>query len=143
MVRDKIFLMKRNLTILFILLVGVIAGSYFFITYSGQDAGTQKPAATLTASELYEQYAADEDSGNQQFLGNILEVSGTVIDKLEDEEGAPVLVLGQQGEMSGVMCTLSGPALPDDIALGDDITVRGRCTGMLSDVVLNECRIIK
>lgn len=135
--------MKRTLTILFVLLVVVIAGAYFFISYSGQDAGTQKPAATLTAQELYEQYARDEEAGNQQFLGNILEVTGTVIDKMEDEEGAPVLILGQPGEMTGVMCTLSGENTAKDITPGDQVTVRGRCTGMLSDVVLNECRIIK
>jgi len=135
--------MKRTLTILFILFVAVVAGAYFFLTYSGQDAGTQKPTASLTAQELYEQYAQDEQAGNQQFLGNILEVSGTVIDQLEDEEGAQVVVLGQPGEMSGVMCTLSGEAPPADISPGDQSTARGRCTGMLSDVVLNECRIIE
>jgi hypothetical protein len=47
--------------------------------------------------------------------------------------------------MSGVICTFHGIAQPssNEIKEGEIITVRGVCSGMLMDVLLNDCVIAK
>lgn len=134
--------MKKLFIALIVLALVILAGTYFFFNYSGKAAGKLKADHQIDAVALYEAYSSDETAGNQKYLDKILEVRGAIIDKMEDEQGSVVLILGVPNAMSGVMCTLIPDERADDRQVGDSVSVRGRCTGMLTDVVLNQCVIL-
>lgn len=135
--------MKKLFIALIVLALVILAGTYFFLNYSGKVAGKLKADYQIDAVALYEAYGSDETAGNQKYLDKILEVKGAIIDKMEDEQGSVVLILGAPNAMSGVMCTLVPDEWAEDRQVGDSVAVRGRCTGMLTDVVLNQCVILQ
>ena len=138
--------MKKILKIVFGSLLAVLLillGGWLFLNYAPQK-GTDKKAIDmrLEAAALYEDFAADESAGNHKYIGKILQVKGVVGEKLVDENQAPVIVLRESDAMAGVMCTLlkDQQAAFDNASVGQNITIKGKCNGMLMDVVLDEGR---
>lgn len=124
------------LVVLFLLM-----GTWLYLNYAPQKSTKRKTAdATLTAVDLYAAFQADEAAANQRYIGQIIEVKGVIGEKLIDENQAPVLVLRPPGTMAGVMCTLlkGQQEAFDALAVSDSVVVKGKCNGMLMDVVLDE-----
>lgn len=119
----------------------VVLGLWLFLNYSPQESTAQKTAdLEIQATELYAAFSADETAANQQYIGKILQVRGSVGEKLIDENQAPVLILRESDAMAGVMCTLRKDQLArfETLQLGDQLAVKAKCNGMLMDVVLDE-----
>lgn len=140
--------MRKILKIVFGLVFATIIlmiGAWLFLNYAPQKS-TEKKAAdmSLSASELYVTFENDEAAANQKFIGQILQVDGQVGEKLVDENMAPVIILRQADAMAGVMCTLrkDQQAAYDAIKVGETVTLKGKCNGMLMDVVLDEGVIV-
>lgn len=134
----KIF---RTLFIAILVVLALLVGSWLYINYAPQKSTENKTAdATLSASDLYTLFEADETAANHRYIGQILEVHGIIGEKLTDENLAPVLVLRPREAMAGVMCTLSKDqqAAYERLTVGDSVVVKGKCNGMLMDVVLDE-----
>ncbi|MEP6726118.1 MAG: hypothetical protein ABJC98_09900, partial [Bacteroidota bacterium] len=93
-------------------------------------------AVELTAMRLAAEYEKNEADANKKYLGNAVQVSGTVSEVSFNQQNKPVIVL-LGADMSGVQCTLQGNAL--DIKKGDSITIKGFCTGYLTDVIMDRC----
>jgi hypothetical protein len=57
----------------------------------------------------------------------------------------PTIQLAGSDPLSGVTCSFYQNELPtiQSLKIGDKIMVKGKCTGKLMDVVLNNCRIQK
>lgn len=94
-------------------------------------------AITATALQLAGAYEANETSANIQYLDKVLEVSGTVSEIAKNQKGEPVITL-KGTDMSGVICTLEG-IVPAMMKAGETMTIKGICTGYLTDVVLVRC----
>jgi len=93
-------------------------------------------ALELTAMRLAAEYEKDEAIANKKYLGNAVQVSGTVSEVTVNQQNKPVIVL-LGGDMSGVQCTLQDNV--HDIKKGDSITIRGFCSGYLTDVIIDRC----
>ena len=130
---------KKTLRIagLICLLLIVTAGIVVYRMYNQphRSAATEK-AVALTAQQLAAEYEKDETIANKKYLGNALQVSGTVSDVSVNQQNKPVLVLTGT-DMSGVQCSLLKSAA--GVKKGDAITVKGFCSGYLTDVVLDRC----
>jgi len=98
----------------------------------------------ISATELFTQYEANEAAGNQKFIDRIIDVTGKIAEISEDEDGSSVVMLREADAFSGVLCTLkdSERSAVRDLKIGQQVTIRGFCTGMLMDVVLNKCVVI-
>jgi len=131
---------KRGLLIALALLATLLIGGYFFINTPKAGLKSAKAAYSLTADDLYAEYAADEDAGNKKYIDQVLQVDGPISEILTDENQAMVLILKTPESEGGVMCTLEKEA---DLSVGDEVSVKGRCTGMLIDVVLNDGVVMK
>ncbi len=131
---------KRGLLIAAAILVTLFIGGYYFINAPKAGVKSVKAAYSLTADDLYTEYAADEEAGNKKYIDQVLQVDGPVAEILTDENQAMVLILKTSESEGGVMCTLEKEA---DVAVGDAVSVKGRCTGMLMDVVLNDGVVMK
>ncbi len=102
-------------------------------------AAGEEAAYILTAQELAAAYAVDEQAGNEKFLGKILQVSGEIH---EIEGGTPLTVVlnGQGVTRVRVELQVDPNHLPE---AGSEVIVKGSCSGLLLDVVLNNGAIIE
>lgn len=127
-----------------ILLLGGIA---WFAFLNVPKASSQGKTAefTVPAAELFQAFEADETASNAKYIGKIIDVSGTIEEITTDEQGAPVVLLAGGGDFGGVLCTLESSQAEKIKAksFGDQITIKGVCTGMLMEVVVNKGVIVE
>ncbi|MEM1121831.1 MAG: hypothetical protein AAGJ18_15375 [Bacteroidota bacterium] len=122
-----------------VLVVGII--SYYAFMNAPKASSQGKTADfTLPATELYQAFEQDEEGSNGKYIGKIVQVTGTITEISEDEQGAPVILLAGVDGFGGVLCTLEASqaekAAKKD--LDDAVTIKGVCTGMLMEVVVNK-----
>lgn len=131
-----------------ILLFGLAAialgGGVGFYMYNKPHMNMQSAAADLQvdATSLYSEYESDETSANTKYLGKILEVSGTVRETSTDEEAGTVKVMLDSGsELGGIICELDplSKHKRTEFAVGEQVRMKGKCDGMLMDVVITRC----
>jgi hypothetical protein len=144
--------MKKWFRIIGILgLIGIIAAVlvYFFvINKSHPDYEKEKPAFTLKASELFEQYRADETAANEKYIDQIVQVSG-ILDKVEVLDTLSIAVFifeeGMFGD-EGIRCTMLEKYNKkiQSYAPGNSITIKGYCAGYNDpDVIMMYCSIVE
>ena len=102
----------------------------------------ESPVLPVSADELFNQYERNEEESNKKYLDKAVEVTGPVAMVFENKDGKSVIVLKDKDDFFGVSCTLERLG-NEKIQIGSTITIRGFCTGYLSDVVLNRAEIIK
>ena len=125
-----------GLLCLLLLCGGAIIG-YRMYNKPHRSAATEN-AVELTAMRLASEYEKDEAGANKKYLGNAVQVSGTVSEISVNQQNKPVIIL-MGADMSGVQCTLQ-----DNAAVVKNvysITIKGFCTGYLSDVIMDRCII--
>jgi hypothetical protein len=139
--------MKRFILIL--LLIIILAGSWYaYRVYTGKvkSLNEVRTEVTVNANELIAAFEKDSSAANRQYLGKVIEVTGNV-KSIEKEEGAATVSLGESGSMSSVRCSMDTAYVQQvaNIQEGSTITVKGACTGFISeellgsDVILNRC----
>ena len=136
----------RNLLIIAVILglAGAITGIYMF-NKKDPDMSKVKADFVLQASELVNEFNQDENSASAKYIDKVLEVTGPVSTIESSSDSTMNIYLTAENQMSGVNCSfddVSGTTSLD-FQEGDIITVRGVCTGMLMDVLLNNCVVVK
>lgn len=122
----------------------IVASTLFYVYYlwnkPHRDIQAEK-AETISAVELYKKYSENEETANKLWLDKTLAVSGIIKEKLVNQTQIPVLMLDTEDPMGNISCTMdvSQKSKTDALKIGSKITVKGLCTGMLSDVVLVKC----
>jgi tRNA_anti-like len=136
---------KKVLKFLVIAVVVGVAGVWFFVfklpTTDWYRTFTTKKGGTVTASELVTAYQTNEKQSDSLYNGKIIEVSGLVKESKKGEDGITTVVLQSADSTASVTIDLKGSIEP--LKVGAAATVKGMCTGFLSDVTLNEGEIIK
>jgi len=98
-------------------------------------------AITIEASALFDEYSANEKAANAKYIDKVLEVSGEVTNVSKNAEGLTVIMLKTNDLMFGVNCTMEEKEVK--CKAGDKLTLKGICTGYLTDVVLIRCHRVK
>lgn len=132
-----------------VIAVFLVGGAIGFYMYNKPPAKTanQQAVATVTASELYNAFEADEEKANNTYLGKIIEVEGSIAGVSSNESGQPVLQLNNQ--LFGVSCSFDDDFFANhkrvinQLKEGDSVKLKCKCDGMLTDVVLTQCVLIK
>ena len=106
-----------------------------------QDIQSARTDISIAASDLFATYETDEASANTKFLDKMIEVKGKVLEVKKDEEGNIGVTLDGGGMMFGVICKLDNLTehKRTDFPVGEEVTFKGICTGVLMDVVLVRC----
>ena len=84
----------------------------------------------------------DEKKANAKYLGKIVEVSGIISEKTKDRIGNYNITL-QGPDLAGIGCEFENK-VQDKLANlkeGQEVKIKGICTGVLMDVVLVDCVI--
>ena len=119
------------------LIIGVGVGYYLYNKPLESMAG-KKAEVALSATDLYAAFDLDEQAANAKYLGKVIEVSGTVVSVSAGDDGTPSVLLDSGGAMGGVICRMDA-SLATAFQEGQQITLRGECTGKLLDVELARC----
>ena len=116
---------------------GIAFGAYMYNKPHKNIARTQ-PDYALTATEIYREFDEKEPLANERYLNKVIAVKGE-LSKIEiNEKGDPVLVLETGSALGGVRCTMETGQAQQIATLqeGEEVQVKGICTGMLLDVIL-------
>lgn len=136
--------MKRIfIAVAVIALLGGIIG-YQMYNKPHQDIASTESDLTIQASDLLNAFETDEATANQKYNDKLVAVSGTVAD-VTKEDGTVKVILDTGNPLSGVICQLDELTEHDrtDFEVGETVTLKGKCTGYLMDVVLVRCVEVK
>jgi hypothetical protein len=93
---------------------------------------------SITADQLTKEYTADEKAADAKYLNKAIEVSGTVIEVNNNQDGGIMLVLKSTDPTTCVQCTLRDKGAK--VAPGQNVTVKGFCSGNgITGVTLTDC----
>lgn len=129
---------------MFLLLLGMLAAGIGFYIYNKPVASLEnkKPDIEVTASRLISDYESDEKTANGTYLGKIVQVSGKVA-AIGVEEGKTKIQLETENPISMIICELEDGSNAGTVKVGDEIKIKGLCSGYLSDVILVQASLVK
>ncbi len=131
----------KNKIIIIIAIIAAIAFSayyYIFIYSSNNHRQVQSEIGIVITSDfLVAKYQADEKLANSLYLNKAVVVTGNLLSVDKNQEGKTTLVLGRADSFSNVSVTMISNS-PLTQKVGESITIKGLCTGALSDVVITD-----
>jgi hypothetical protein len=130
---------------LFVVLIIAISGtlySLYLFNLKHPDTAKAKPDFVITSTVLQKEFEDNEKAASVRYINKILEVSGTIISITPADSSHFNISLKTGSDLSSVICTF--PAIMDEskFKAGEEITLRGECSGFLMDVLLNNCSMI-
>jgi uncharacterized protein YpmB len=136
---------KALIIVLVVIIVIFLAAYLYFINMPDKDVSKLKPDYQVTASALAQEYESEPEMSDKKYIDKIIEVTGTITEISKDQNDSFVFILKQEDSNTGVLCTLSqeNDKKASSYKVGDKVTIRGTCSGMLFEVVLNKCAIVK
>ncbi|MEZ4918502.1 MAG: hypothetical protein R2792_05295 [Saprospiraceae bacterium] len=128
------------------LVLALIGGAVAYYMYNKphQDMELAKPALSVDAVSLFNDYDTDEAAANEKYLGKIIAISGKVKERSMGEDGSTKVILETEG-MFGVSCSLDPLTEHErtDFSAGETVTFKGTCAGFNLDVQVDRCVEIK
>ena len=136
--------MKKLIKFLLAIIVLALIGYFVILNLPKSSVKNKKADYQLDATELYSAFENNEKKSNKLYIGKTIEVKGRFLNQNKDNQDATVVILDGGGSLGGVLCTLEQgqESRLDNIQPGDMLTIKGMCTGLLMDVVLNKCVIL-
>jgi len=119
--------------------ITALGGYYYVFVYSKthhRNVQSEK-GLVIQADSLSAAYQANEKNANVLYLNKAVEVSGTIVSIDKNQEGKITLIIGSADSFSNVSVTLISTT-PISHKIGETITIKGVCTGALSDVIITE-----
>jgi hypothetical protein len=124
------------------------------LTKTENKAAEQKenvPTLSVTSTDLYQAYEANEVSADNTYKGKKLEITGKVISIQKNPIDENEIIVKLNGlkdneyEIMGVSCHFDGSNTNETAKLskGEKITIIGLCDGSLMGVKLKECSLKK
>jgi len=126
----------------FIALAAILAALYFY-NLKATDMSKAKPDFILTASALQKAFETDETKASGNYINKIVEVTGKIASVKPGENNVVSISMVTESDLSSVICTFPTITNPSLFRVGDEITLRGECSGFLMDVLLNNCALIR
>jgi len=131
---------KIVVSILVLLCIGLVYGFYLY-NKKTPSLENEKPDYTLTADELYTNFSTDEASAMEKYEGKILQVSGKVLMLTQTDSISNVVLNAEDALFGSVNCSFS--TLKETLQKKENIVVKGQCQGYLTNVILNNCVLVK
>ena len=119
--------------------ITALGGYYYVFVYSKthhRNVQSEK-GIVIQADSLSAAYQANEKNANALYLNKAVEISGTIVSVDKNQEGKITLIIGSTDSFSNVSVTLISTT-PISQKIGETITIKGVCTGALSDVIVTE-----
>jgi hypothetical protein len=134
---------KITLFVVFFLAVGAIGVAIYMYNLKPAELQNVPPDYTMASSDLLNAFVNDEAGANEKYVNKVIEVSGEVLGVVSGQDNSYSISLKTGGDPTFIICALhktEGLVLP---RVGEDIIIRGTCSGYLMDILMNNCVIIK
>jgi len=122
---------KALFSLIVIGFIGGVIGLYMF-NKPIKSTTNLKTDYSIDAEVLLNVFEEDENSANIKYLDKVIEVKGQV-QKVEESDGKITVYLNTENLMSNIIFQLED--INEVINEGEEITLKGICTGYLMDVV--------
>lgn len=137
--------MKKLL--LFLLVAVAIGGGIGYYLYNKAPEGVSNKKADhiVTSQILLADFQNDESAANAKYLGKVVQVEGAIQEIIPGEDLKMQVILDTGDMMSGISCMLEEDHtafLARKLKKGDTVTIKGFCSGVIMDVVLERCVIV-
>ena len=121
-----------------IVLFGIITGVVIFLKVWFQPERDVRDEQTIavTAQGIVTAYNSNEKNADSLYLNKAIEVNGEIAEVIATQDGKTVVALKTADPMAGVRCTMKEKVA---IKSGQNVTIKGLCTGFLMDVTLIDC----
>lgn len=135
---------RKIITGMIILALAAAGYGWFQYQKAPPDIRKQKAGIEISAVELLKTFQQDEVAANAKYVDKVLIVSGTVTNIQTDSSGQATVSLQTNDLLAAVTCSF----YQDDegvkkLKAGSLAHIKGICTGMLADVVLNKCSLVE
>lgn len=131
---------KLIYAVLGIILLAAIAILIFF-NLPGASTKNKDAAFNISPQEILSSFQQDEKTANKKYLGKVVSIKGKVKSIEKDKKESTVIMLDTGDSMANILCTMENE--PNNITIGQELTIKGMCNGYLMDVVLNRCNIVR
>jgi hypothetical protein len=131
--------------ILYVVLVviaftAIIAAWMYFKPHTS--VRNKEAAYKLSAKQLADAFSSNEEKANSLYTGKVLEVEG-YLQEITFHDSTVILMLGDISQSNGVSCFLQeGSRNTQSLKAGNQVTVKGICSGFLLDVVVENCILL-
>ena len=131
--------LKKILFAFIAIVILALGGYYYVFVYSKEHHRNvqSENAIIIQADSLSAAYQQNEKNANNLYLNKAVEVSGKILSIAKNQEGKTTLIIGSSDAFSNVSITLN-TTQPLNQKVGETITIKGVCTGALSDVVITD-----
>jgi len=139
---------NRKLNKLIIPLVIIIIGGIGTMSYvfrSPENSVKNESAIySLSSDDLYTAFNDNEATANEKYLGKIIDVTGEVTEIQKTNNGQLILLLSCNSPLGGVRCTFETQQekLLQKVTKGTKHSIKGKCSGFLAEVVLDNCCLL-
>lgn len=136
--------MKKYIKYAAVLVLAAGAFGYYYVNKPKASLENKQPDVIISPQKLLEDFTSDEQQANAKYLDKIIEVSGKVSSKNVDKNRKVSILMDTGDPMSSVTCELNPGQVEKSSGFdqGSFIEVKGKCTGMLSDIILVDCVIL-
>jgi uncharacterized protein YpmB len=135
---------KNILIIIVLLIVSITVLSVLWVFRKASDnVASQVAAFEVDATNIVDAFTQNETTANAKFLGKVLLITGKIamFDENKQEKKISVTLKEKDADV-GVICEFAEENIDEKLLVhGNNIKVKGVCTGFLMDVVLTKCSI--
>lgn len=136
----------RKYVALAVILLLIFAGLYAYKEYNrtAQDLAAVNAQEKINAADMIAAFEKDEIGATKKFAGKTVLVFGNVAEIINQQDTMLNVFLGNETSLSKVSCLMdmSKKEAFKNVLVGNQIAVKGVCTGFLADVEMNRCIIV-
>jgi len=132
--------MKKAIGLILVFIIVLAAAGYYYVFVYAKNHHRDVQAEqsiVVVADSLSAAFGEDEAKANAAYLNKAIQVTGAILSIDKNQAGQTTLLVGNKAAFSNVSITLATP-LPSKYGVGSTITIKGICTGALSDVVVTD-----
>lgn len=125
------------------LLVVLLAAVYALYLFNKKTSGLENTKAdfVLTSNELFDSFEKDETTAMSLYENKVVEVTGLVFSVQKTDSISSITLIADNAMIGGVNCSFNHTQV--NAVEGQEVTIKGRCQGYLTDVILNNCTQLK
>ena len=133
--------MKKVIVSVIILFLLVTCYGVYMFTKKTPSLQKVTPDYIVMADDLFDEFESDEKNSIMKYESQVIQVSGTILMVTKTDSISNVILNSKDAIMGGVNCSFN--KLEDTLQKGDSVTIKGRCQGYLTNVILNNCVLVK
>jgi hypothetical protein len=137
----KLYVKIALFVVLLIAFSGILAALIMF-NKKHTDTAKVKPDFVVTAIILQKEFEDNEAAASARYINKIIEVTGSIVSITRSDSTNTNISLKTGNDMSSVICASRSIVDPSKFNAGEEITLRGECSGFLMDVLLKNCAVL-